>query len=248
MLNRCIKSATASLSTVLGVPNELFFHFSVSIWCTWFHAMMAACKVVFVQDDSKENQTTNAMTPDVIHQGGGPWITPQSVSSPPPNNPAGNWENVRTGAQLWDPLTVSKEHKVAARFQDMLDKISSMVSGPSRLGQIDTLQPILTVQSAILTGFVNRLRRLEANETHTIDGAQLQGPSSTLPPGQQPLPPINIWGMQGQSVGGSQISPEFNEFPGSAAIGFFSDPYTTSSFYNNMISDMAIEEYAIPEM
>ena len=158
------------LSTVNAIQQSSFHHLSFPAWSGWCYAAVLACKLVFLEENERENKTEIDPTVTEIHR----LVMDESLRSLP-KDPCSL--PVETVPSTWNPVSVAKEADVLNLFSQMYKRMEFTL--PENIDELkgehchaDPLTRISFFQRNLLHSFTKRMNEhiaKSSNSTKTSD-------------------------------------------------------------------------------
>ncbi|KAJ4299129.1 hypothetical protein N0V90_004373 [Kalmusia sp. IMI 367209] len=154
VLCRCLDAMKSYVNTILSVPKTSLHHLAFPTWSGWCYATIIACKLVFLEDNERDEQTEITPTFAEVTR----LVMDKSLFAEPrpcslPTEPM---------SSTWNPISVAKEAGVLTLFHQMYDKMKyTLPEDPDAWEgdhcSIDPLSRIAYFQRNLLCSFTNRL-------------------------------------------------------------------------------------------
>jgi hypothetical protein len=155
MLNRTMKAAMTYLDTLLQMTRTQMFRISTQAWTSWFHIVIVICKLVFLRDDERLNDTAIENLPQELNN-----LLPRPQEE---GDVDGGFQEQGSFAN-WEPLAVTRQYDVQAQFDRFTEKLRFSLPEDLRPWTMarekrDSLHSIACIQNVMLNGFTKTMRR-----------------------------------------------------------------------------------------
>lgn len=119
MLYRTMNAMKSYFHMLINATNKSLHQLGFVSWAGWFYANIVACKLVFLLENERQNQSG----PEGV-QTGLTNLLPECVR---PTGPS-EFCALPSGDMFWDPVTVAKEAEVKELFEKLLKRMQFAAS------------------------------------------------------------------------------------------------------------------------
>ncbi|KAF2260070.1 hypothetical protein CC78DRAFT_536671 [Lojkania enalia] len=182
----CLHSTKTYLEAILATSQSSLYQFAFPVWSGWFYAIIVACKLVFLQENEKQGQTSLEGVQHALED-----LLPEYLASDASHDSTSQPTKGHSSAS-WNPVMVAKEADVQHLFESFIEKLKFTYPANLRADDLDcsakekdrhdrdVLFSFVCLQLSILRGFNKNM-----NE-YAIKAASALADTSHVVPSSQP--------------------------------------------------------------
>ncbi|KAL6702475.1 hypothetical protein ACN47E_001630 [Coniothyrium glycines] len=165
MLDRTMRTAMTYMQILLDLEKIQAFQLSVQAWTAWFHIIIVICKLVFLRNNERLDDTLVEDLPAELNN----MLQRESKEDGPPAFEPHSQENPTS----WEPLFVARQYNIQARFEQFVEKLRfSLPAGvdPWSLPRHErnSLHSAACIQHMMLSGFTKAIKRCQPATQATV--------------------------------------------------------------------------------